>query len=65
MSAVPIRLLRLADAPDEEGTPRIGLLLPPKPGSTSTKPTVQVYASVSAALQAKRVAELEAADARP
>ena len=40
----------------------VGLLVPPKAGSASTRPTVQVYESVGAALAAKRL--LEAADAR-
>ncbi len=61
--AAAIKLLRLADAPDAEGEARTGLLLPPKAGSASTRPVVQVYESVGAALQAKRM--LEAADARP
>ncbi len=61
MSAVQVRLLQLRDAPDEEGTPRIGLLLPPKAGSTSTKSVLRVFESVGAALQAKAL--LEAADA--
>ncbi len=64
MSTSAIRLLQLRDAPDAAGEPRAGLLLPPRAGSASTKPTVQVYESVGAALQAKRMLELEAADAR-
>ncbi len=63
MSAVSIQLLQLADAPDAAGEPRAGLLVPPRAGSASTRPIVQVYESVGAALQAKRM--LEAADARP
>lgn len=63
MTGAPIRLLQLRDAPDAEGEPRAGLLLPPRAGSASTRPIVQVYESVGAALQAKRM--LEAADARP
>ncbi len=61
MSAVPIRLLQLRDAPDEQGELRVGLLLPPRAGSASIRPTVQVFESVGAALQAKAL--LEAADA--
>ena len=65
MSGAPVRLLRLCDAPDAEGEARTALLLPPQAGSASTRPIVQVYESVGAALQAKRLLELEVADARP
>ncbi len=62
MSGIQIRLVQLRDAPDAEGGPRVGLLLPPRAGSANSRPTVWVYESVGAALQAKRM--LEAADAR-
>ena len=57
MTGAPIRLLQLRDAPDVEGEPRAGLLVPPQAGSTSTRPVLQVYATVSAAVAAKRAME--------
>lgn len=62
MGAAPIQLVLLHAFRDAEGEPMTGLLLPPQTGSASTRPIVQVYESVGAALQAKRM--LEAADAR-
>jgi hypothetical protein len=63
VTGAPIRLLQIRDAPDAAGEVRVGLLLPPRAGSASTRPIVQVFESVGAALQAKRL--LEAVDARP
>ena len=63
MTAVPIQLLQLRDAPDAAGEARAGLLLPPPAGSASTRPVLRVYESVAAAVAAKRAME-EVADAR-
>ena len=63
MTPAPIRLLQLRDAPDAQGELRIGLLVPPRAGSASTRPVLHVYATVSAAVAAKRALE-EVADAR-
>ncbi len=64
MTGAPIRLLQLRDAPDAEGEPRAGLLVPPQAGSASTRPIVQVYATVAEAVRAKRALE-EVGDAQP
>lgn len=64
MTAVPIRLLQLRDASDAVGEPRAGLLVPPQAGSTSTRPVLHMYATVSAAVAAKRAME-EVGDAWP
>ena len=63
MTAASIRLVHLRDALDTEGEPKAGLLVPPQAGGTSTRPVLQVYGSVSAAVAAKRAME-EVADAR-
>ncbi len=65
MTAAPIRLLQLSDALDQEGAARVALLLPAKAGSASTRPVLQVYASVAAAVAAKQILECGGAERRP
>jgi hypothetical protein len=55
VTAAPIRLLRLDDAPDGDGEPRGALMLPPT--ATVRRSVVLLFASVALAVQAK--AEME------
>lgn len=54
MSPTPIRLQMLSDAPDEDGEPQCGLLVPPSPSSVSRRPILVLFANVAAAIEAKR-----------
>jgi hypothetical protein len=56
---VPIRLLRLDDAPDSDGEPRGTLILPPT--ATVRRSVVLLFATVALAVHAK--AEMESARA--
>jgi hypothetical protein len=58
MSAAAIRLLLLADAPDDGGEARAALQLPPAPGG---RPAMLVFSSIAAAIAAKRGLERAAA----
>ncbi len=65
MAGTPVQpmLVQVRDAPDAGGEAAVGLLVPPPAGSPSRRPVLQVYASLSAAIDAKRRLE-EIADAR-
>lgn len=56
-ATAPIRLQLLPDAPDAEGEPRCALLLPPAPGAVSRRPVLRLFASLAAAVEAKRQLE--------
>jgi hypothetical protein len=58
MSApAPIRLQLLPDAPDADGQPRCGLLVPPAPSSLSRRPILVLFHSLGAAIAAKATME--------
>lgn len=46
----PVRLYLLSDAPDADGAPRVGLLMP---SAIGRRAVLRVFASVAAALAAK------------
>ncbi|MFT8243262.1 hypothetical protein [Roseomonas sp. BN140053] len=54
--AAPIRLHLLPDAPDASGEPRAALLVPPS-HTLTRRPTLHVFATVAAAIAAKRQME--------
>jgi hypothetical protein len=49
----PITLTLLPDAPDADGLPRAGLVVPPAPSSTSRRPILLLFGTVAAALAEK------------
>ncbi|MCG7360824.1 hypothetical protein MHZ93_06120 [Roseomonas sp. ACRSG] len=53
-SAEPIRLIQVPNALDANGTPRAALLVPPAPDAVSRRPIIKMFASVAAAIAAKR-----------
>jgi hypothetical protein len=53
-SAEPIRLIDVPNALDANGTPRAALLVPPAPDAVSRRPIIRMFASVAAAIAAKR-----------
>jgi hypothetical protein len=53
----PPRLVLIPGAHDAAGEPRIALEVPPQPGAFPRRPTLQMFASVAAALSAKRSLE--------
>ncbi|MFT8243959.1 hypothetical protein [Roseomonas sp. BN140053] len=52
----PIRLHLLPDAPDASGEPRAALLVPPS-HTLTRRPALRVFATVAAAIAAKRLLE--------
>jgi ferric-dicitrate binding protein FerR (iron transport regulator) len=55
--AEPIRLIEVPNALDAHGTPRAALLVPPAPDAVSRRPVIKMFASVAAAIAAKRSME--------
>jgi hypothetical protein len=53
-SAEPIRLIEVPNALDANGTPRAALLVPPAADAVSRRPIIRMFASVAAAIAAKR-----------
>lgn len=55
--AEPIRLIEVPNAIDADGTPRAALLVPPEPAALNRRPVVRFFASIGAAIAAKRALE--------
>lgn len=53
-SAEPIRLVEMPHALDGDGAPRVALLVPPEPAAINRRPIVRMFASIGAAIAAKR-----------
>jgi len=56
-AAEPIRLIAVPNALDVDGLPRAALLVPPEPSAISRRPVIRIFASISAAIAAKRSLE--------
>lgn len=56
-AAEPIRLIAVPNALDADGAPRAALLVPPAPDALNRRPALRFFASVTAAIAAKRVLE--------
>jgi hypothetical protein len=53
----PIRLIEVPNSLDASGACRAALLVPPAPGSVNRRPLIRMFASVAAAIAAKRSME--------
>ena len=52
-----VRLVRIPNAHDADGEPRIALEVPPYPGAVSRRPVLMMFANMTAALDIKRSLE--------
>jgi hypothetical protein len=53
VSGAPIRLTLLPDMPNDDGTPRAGLVVPLPPNPTGRRGALAIFSSVTAALAEK------------
>ena len=65
MTGAQVRLCLLNEARDRDGEPRAALVVPPSPGRYGKRPVIVVFASLGAALNAKRSMERTADAERP
>ncbi|MBI0538962.1 hypothetical protein D9599_25750 [Roseomonas sp. KE2513] len=57
MMPASIHLTLLPDAPDVDGLPRAGLVVPPQPGAVVRRPLLLLFPTVAAAVAAKQAME--------